>query len=209
MAKWNKEEKNKGLIIVTMPKPGFLFPKIAKRLGEIQKASPGYWSIYTVYNKDNKEPNNLKDKIRYYTENLNEGRKTTLEGGFSYMLNIDSDTLAPIDTIPEMLSSNSDVAVGICRLKQPPHRINCFKDRGDGGIKEIELKDRFVPLYRFGSACILIKRRVLKKVKFELDFSMGPDFRFAKDCLEKGFRCVACTRVRCEHILGNGKVLKV
>jgi len=207
-------EGNKGLIVITLIRPHLLPPPVNEASRKLQRSTPGTWPFYFEFNEGFKEPQDLKEKIRFIAQNLNKARRAFLNDDFQYFLNIDSDVIVPPFAISELLASGGDVAVGLYRMKQPPHTLSPWVEEpaGSGKIRELtedELSQRFIEVHRFGFGCCLIKRRVLEAIEFEPDLSLGPDFAFAKRCQEKGFKVVACTRVKCGHVVSGNKVVKV
>jgi len=174
----------------------------------------GDWVIYPSSHNPYGNPANLKDKIRNISFNMNKARELFLDSGFDVFVNIDSDIIVPGNTLEELLLCGADVAVGLYRMRQKPHNLSPWIEEpiGSGRIRELnkeELSCRFVEVHRFGFGCILVRRNVLEDIEFEPDFALGPDFAFAKKCQDKGFKVVACTKVRCSHLLTDLKFIPV
>ena len=212
MAKGIKE-KTKGVIVITCISPHRIPASVLHSVAAAQGRAPGIWPLVTFHNKNYKEPKNLKEKKTFIAENLNKARLCVLAQGYDWMLKIDSDIIIPKNTIPELLASEADIAVGLYRLRYKPYNLSPWIEEpvGSGKIrllKDEELKQRFIEVHRFGLGCTLIKGDVLKRVSFNPALDSGPDYDFARRCVDEGFKIIACTRVKCGH-LDNGKVIGV
>lgn len=203
----------KGLIVVPLAEPLSLPSKVISSLIKVQRSFPTCWPFYFVWNEKGKIAHNLREKITYLVENMNRARKIFLDSDFEYFLNIESHIIPPPCTISELLGAGAPVALGLYRLRKPPHPLSPWiKEPSFERFRQLnkkELTQRFVKVHRFGFGCILIKREVLEKIKFEADFQLGADFAFAKRCREEGFEVVACTKVRCQHLGKEGQIIEV
>ena len=145
-----------------------------------------------------------KLEIQDQVANLNRGVNLFLGSGYPYLLIIESDIIVPKDLLHRLMSRRADVITGLARLRQEPHRLNCM-----WGETPVAVTDRCEAIDKFGLACLLLRRRVIEQTMFKVDYELGPDFRFAKDCVEAGFSCMCDTAVKCKHILADGTVLEV
>jgi len=217
----NKEVKMRGLIVVTLYPNQELDSRVLDSLVQLQKnihkGTDNFFPFYFIQENPFGLPENLLTKRKNIAANLNRARKDFLADGFEYFLNIDSDIIVPPFAINEMIEAGSDIAVGLCRCRYgPPYNLSCAKQdpKKDGvylvQLTEEELAQRFVEVSWYGFGCILIKRHVIEAIpKFEADISFGVDWMFARECHKRGFKAICCTRIKCEHLLPNGKVIEV
>jgi len=214
MAKGIKE-KTKGLIVVTLRPSQVLDKRVNNALTQLQKTTPGTWPFYFAQHSPYGEPVNLIIKRKNLAFALNQARKIFLRDSFDYFVHIESDTIVPDFAIIEMMETGSDIATGLQRLKYPPYYLSCHKQNpawdeiAPMQLTEDDLNQRFLPVDWYSLGCILIKRYVLEEIEFEPGINYGVDWVFAEKCHKKGFRCILCTRIKCGHILKNGRVVEV
>lgn len=143
----------------------------------------------------------------------NDIARKALNGGFEYVLMVDSDVIVPPDTISNMLDSPVDVCFGIYPRKSTTGETELFKE-GTFDFKNRytyaeldELESDKITVKGSGFGCALIKTEVFKNleypwfdfVSYENDTYLSEDLFF---CMMAGvrYKLIADTRVRCGHI---------
>ena len=137
-----------------------------------------------------------------------------IDGGYDYVMMIDSDTVVPKNALLDMLDPATDVVLGCCprkntKIKQAPMSpLTCkdlsqclYYDKDLQGTERIELRVG-------GFACALIKVCIFESFKspyfvFEThpDLSiLSEDYYFCLKAVSYGFHIQADPRVKCGHL---------
>ena len=137
----------------------------------------------------------------------------TLEGGYDYVLMIDSDTLVPEDTIERFLDSPVDICFGVCPKKNTTEKkTNVFK-LGAPNFSDAytydELTTKRIEAKGVGAACAFIHSSVFKRleypwfnyVSYDNKTFLSEDLFFCDKARKKGYIIWADTRVRCGHLM--------
>lgn len=136
-----------------------------------------------------------------------------IENGYSHLLHLESDVIAPHETIDQLIQHNLPVVGGLYYrdsgksrrlmaqrhiMRSPKNIITenflpdddvCFVD---GTLKKVA---------SIGLGCVLINVDVLKKIKFRYveGQEAHPDTYFSEDCFRNGIKIIADTSLICKH----------
>lgn len=134
------------------------------------------------------------------------------EGGFDYVLMVDSDTIIPPDTLELMLDPPVDICLGVCPRKNtkegktaiikfdaPAYHDNFFYS---------ELPEGRVKVKGGGFACALVRAYVLTHVGYPCfqyvitadGSTLSEDYYFCQNARVMGFDIYMDPRVRCGHL---------
>jgi len=158
--------------------------------------------------------------IRNHLHQYQRGREVFLQGRYDAMLVVESDIVPPPNTLQDLAAMEVDLAYGCYLLK--PHRIvNVFElytqpasNIGESlsiwpGKWQEALKQGIVPCSGAGFGCVLIKRWVLERVEFRVEWPQNGahcDSFFTQDVYKLGAKMAASTAVLCKHIGEDGTV---
>ena len=138
------------------------------------------------------------------------GRELFLSGPYEAMLVLESDILPPADTLKRLAELQADVAYGCYVFRSGTPVVNILekypqKARNMGESLTVrglwqEAKDKgVIECSGAGLGCILIKRKVLEKIPFELVGAGHCDWNWTEDVYRAGFSMMADTGVICGH----------
>jgi GT2 family glycosyltransferase len=142
--------------------------------------------------------------------NLNQARKICLTEGYDYLLIIESDVVAPPNTLLEFLKVDADVVVGL--VPERPSKVGtddfiiCMDWNANSNVQELIKKgEPFEMTGKDGYACILVRRHLLEKLFFP---EQGCGDMVWYDQLHKARYKIFCQpSVLCSHVDRNGKVI--
>lgn len=134
-----------------------------------------------------------------------------MKGDFILMLDTDHefepDLLLRLYT--RMMDYNLDVLSGVYCWKNPPHAPVIFHEGDNGFFQNIGTWEG-APLIQVDSAgggCLMIRRRVIEKIKTELNESpfmnsppFGEDHSFFRRCKRLGIKAYCDTRIEASHL---------
>ena len=135
-----------------------------------------------------------------------------LEGGFDYVLMVDSDTIIPPETLSYMLEQPVDVCLGVCPRKNTRTKESCIIKYGIRDFSETYHYDEFdeprIRVKAGGFACALIRTDVFRSVPepwfryavYDDGSILSEDYYFCNNAGFEGFTIEADTRVRCGHL---------
>ncbi|MFC1753527.1 glycosyltransferase family 2 protein [Thermoproteota archaeon] len=135
-----------------------------------------------------------------------------LKSKYDYLFSLDSDILPPPDAIQKLIRADSDIASGVylCRqVIEGQHHIQpvIYRPNDDGSVitvtKDEVTPNKLMAIAVCGMGCCLIKKEVMEKIEFR-PFSQsktgGEDVAFCTDARKNGFKIVANTEVKCDHM---------
>lgn len=156
-------------------------------------------------------PSASKTRLDHIISGRNYIRDYALKNGYDSVFFVDSDVIVPPGALYVLESVKTDVVSGLYlsgfniggkNLIAP----TLFKDLGGGNCQLYTYEGvAFPQVIEIGAAglgCTLVKKEVLKKVKFRSfrpDASGGEDMAFYVDARENGFKTLAHTGVKCVH----------
>lgn len=134
-----------------------------------------------------------------------------LEGGFDYLMMIDSDTIVPANALKLLLDPPAPIVLGIYRYKNSSGDCPFFKPEAVNGNDKWRFDE--VPEGRFevkaaGLGCALIDTNVFKHLDKPYYFwqerqtgkHTGEDIWFCNAAKAAGYKIVADGRVKCQHV---------
>ncbi len=140
----------------------------------------------------------------------------TLEGGYDYVLMVDSDIIIPQDTIDRFLDSPVDICFGICPRKNTKTGKTAVAKLGQAGFHDMYTMEEITktPLSRIevkgaGAACAFIRASVFKKLEYpwfnyvsykDRSF-LSEDYYFCNSAIKAGYVMWADTRIKCGHLV--------
>lgn len=181
---------------------------LRKRLATFNK---GNVQVITSGFQPQSEKGSTAWNIDHCANNREQVRKYFLDGDWTHLLFVDSDTFIPINTIEVLSAHNKNVVSGVC--------LGSEKD-ADGSVRMLPafwisdpagklvrasiheaLIPRLAKVAAVGMACCLLERPSLD-VPFKLfsDTQMGEDIQYSSDALEAGYELWVDTRVQCVHL---------
>ena len=187
---------------------------------------PNY-DVHVVDNSDNRDfyekwreivsmsrvsPLNYDSVKQVMAKSHDECRKKALEGGYDYLLHLESDIFPPNDIIEQLLNSNKKIIgatyhIGVgedseLMVQKMENFGNELRetfglDKGDLSFVDGKVKK----VFSCGIGCILIHKSVLKKFKFryEKGATVHPDSFFFFDMDAIGETVYVDTNIYCKH----------
>lgn len=143
----------------------------------------------------------------------NEIAKKALNGGFDYVLMVDSDIVIPPDTLVKMLDAPVNICFGVYPRKNKPGETELFKDdtfdfTNRYTYEELSKEDaNKIPVKGSGFGCALIKTDVFANIEYPwFEFYSYDNGTFLSEdlafCMKASirYRLLADIRVKCGHI---------
>lgn len=144
---------------------------------------------------------------------LNILRKHVLDGGYSHLFSIDSDIIVDPDILKRLVERDKELVGPPVAVGNMPCVFRSFKQIKikDGYSIDYmpwsELGSEFRKVPATGLGCLLIRRNILKLVKFKFRIvpQWAPDVIFLTECAAKGFEfwCDPTIKVEHQHRGGN------
>ena len=139
--------------------------------------------------------------------------KKVIEGGYNYVLMIDSDIIVPDDVLEKMLEYPVDICFGLYPHKNTKDGYaEVFKPK-DGDFTERfkydELKGQVrVAVKGGGFGCVLIKSEVFmcmmypwfQYIAYSNETFLSEDLYFCEKAMMAGFKLEADARIKCGHM---------
>lgn len=132
-----------------------------------------------------------------------------IQGGFDYLLAVDSDIILPKDALVKMLEHDKDLVAGMYRMRRPEQVVEIY-DTNYWQYPQQQLLEstELLEIGGCGFGCVLVKTYVLAAVgypqfkyhqawRFSDTFSEDNDF--CKKARDKGFRLWCDPTIRCGH----------
>lgn len=163
------------------------------------------------------ETNNQMDVMERLAVSHNDSRNYCINGGYNYLLHLETDVLPETDVIERLLSFNKNIVGGLYYIDEGIGRslmaqqyiyrgymqskgVN-FSPKDDSYFIDGSLKQ----VFHIGLGCILIKKPILNKIVFRSQKGVfqSPDGYFAQDCKANGLDIYCDTSLICKHKNGN------
>ena len=137
-----------------------------------------------------------------------------LDGGFDYVLMVDSDTIVPKDTLKYLLEKPVDICLGVCPRKNTKEGKTAMIHYGIRDFSrsytyaDFETMEPRVRIKAGGFGCALVNTNVFRVVEkpwfryaiFDNGSMLSEDFYFCNNA-EFAHLMIECdTRVRCGHL---------
>lgn len=170
------------------------------------------------------------EKFSHWARNVSYARDQcrlkALKEGYDYLWFVDVDVLVPKSALETLLKMNVDIACGRYRHKEegvpffwfieyvpPERRKKTAKRYGKPVLFEEVVYFGSQPrrIYKAGTGCMLIHRRVLEKVPFPKKVPRGwtEDIIYSIVARGHGFEIWAVPKVDCKHIGPSNQPLKM
>lgn len=184
-------------ILIAVPTSGIIEPEVFKAIYGIQSDHDLYFDFVRGYD--------------CATARNNIARKA-IEGGFDYVLMIDSDTIVPDTALDLMLDPPVDVCLGVCPRKNTTEGKSAMikwesRDFSENWYYK-DLPEGRTRIWAGGFACALIRVSILSVLPEpwfnyptnEQGGTLSEDFYFCKNANTLGFTVEMDPRVRCGHL---------
>lgn len=142
--------------------------------------------------------------------------KRAIDGGYDYVMMLDSDTIIPKDALVNMLDPKTDIVMGCVprKLDQSNSVLFASKDNAKGKgfrksllFSELDGTER-INLKGGGFGCVLIDTKVIrtlaypyfKYIVYEDGSALSEDLYFCRLAKDKRFKIEADPRVKCGHV---------
>lgn len=139
--------------------------------------------------------------------------RKAIEGGYDYVLMVDSDSVVPPDALQVMSKCGAGIVLGFQQRRNGKRgESTIFKAPGKTYFKhELQELGEFVPARYGGFGCALINVDVLKAMEFPYfqyvwdseTHLCSEDIYFCKKARDMGIKTAAATRVWCGHVLSR------
>lgn len=138
--------------------------------------------------------------------------KMAQEGGYDYVLMVDSDTIIPPDALELMLDTPVDICLGVCPRKNTSEKKTAMIKFGDNSYHDSyfypELPEGKTRIRGGGFACALIRSYVFTALDYPYfqyvtnadGSTLSEDFYFCQNAALMGFDVWMDPRVRCGHL---------
>lgn len=181
---------------------------------------PHLWgrTVQSIFRLDWPEPldwlffandNPLEDGYENVLHNYTRARAKALEGGYDYLLTVESDMIIPPDTIGKLLDCGADVAYGLYVFRHGRRTWSAYTEVAvKSGVSLSQtpseakaLWGKVVDVAGVGLGCTLISRKVLEEIPFRLgeNHKSANDWQLALDLQEGGYTQRAHLGVVCGH----------
>ena len=134
------------------------------------------------------------------------------DGGYDYVLMVDSDTIIPPDALELMLDTPVDICLGVCPRKNTDEKKTAMIKMGDPSYHDSyfypELPEGKTKIKGGGFACALVRTYVFTALDYpyfqyvtnEDCSTLSEDFYFCQNASMMGFDIWMDPRVRCGHL---------
>lgn len=137
-------------------------------------------------------------------------REHFLNGDWSHLFFVDSDTFVPTNSVEIMFADNKSIVGGVVlngvtdATNQQRILPTIWVKKGTD-VKRVSITDillpRLINVHSTGMACVLIAREVLEKISFIERFEkISEDRAFFADAQKAGFSLWIDTRLKCTHL---------
>jgi GT2 family glycosyltransferase len=139
-------------------------------------------------------------------------RKAALEGGYDYLLHLESDVFPPLDVIERLMIHRKKITGGLYYIdmgERSKLMVQILEPSGNAVRESYNLEETDITfvdgtlkeVFSCGIGCVLIHRSVLEQVEFRYEKGIGahPDSFFFTDTNAKGIKTYVDTSVFCEH----------
>ena len=138
--------------------------------------------------------------------------KMAQEGGYDYVLMVDSDTIIPPDALELMLDTPVDICLGVCPRKNTSEKKTAMIKFGGSSYHDSyfypELPDGRTRIRGGGFACALVRSYVFTALDYPYfqyvtnadGSTLSEDFYFCQNAALMGFDVWMDPRVRCGHL---------
>lgn len=138
--------------------------------------------------------------------------KMAQEGGYDYVLMVDSDTIIPPDALELMLDTPVDICLGVCPRKNTNEMKTAMIKFGDNSYHDSyfypELPDGKTRIRGGGFACALVRSYVFTALDYPYfqyvtnadGSTLSEDFYFCQNAALMGVDVWMDPRVRCGHL---------
>lgn len=135
-----------------------------------------------------------------------------LEGGYDYVLMIDSDVIVPPDTLKLFLENPAPICFGVYPHKNTTkHQVELFKLGTENYSERYSYEELTKPRMKIkgaGFGCAFIHADVFKKlpyphfqyISYETGHFLSEDLYFCSVARQEGYELWADTRIRCQHL---------
>lgn len=142
----------------------------------------------------------------------NEIGNKAIDGGYDYVLMVDSDTIIPRDTLQRFLERPELICAGVCPRKNTTTKETALVKLGTADFVDCwfyhELVDDRIRIKGAGFACVLIDTEVFRQMEFPWfsyvtwpnGTALSEDYYFCEQAEKYGIQIWADTRVRCGHL---------
>lgn len=175
----------------------------------VQSAFTQKWDgpLDILYSHDNPHGESHADVLHQYQQ----GRLWALAGGYDAMLTLESDMVAPADTLNRLASVDAPVAHALYCVRGRGHAWNMLLGNTWPGqfanVAECRASwGQVVPALGVGFGCTLIRREALKAIPFRDGSGWHCDGQFAKDCSLSGIKAMVHCGAVCGHKGRNGVI---
>lgn len=163
--------------------------------------------------------NNIKSILERTAAAHEACRLKALNGGFDFLLHLETDVIPPLDIIERLITNSKQVVSAtydIFHGKQRKSMIQVSEplDRTYRAYRSVPFIEHEEPLffdgttkqvYHAGLGCVLISKYVFEKIPFR--YVKGSinhaDTWFANDCFQKDIPIFADTSIHCKHLNGT------
>jgi hypothetical protein len=149
------------------------------------------------------------------TSKYQQARKVFLVGDYDALLTLESDMIAPPDTLDRLTALDCDLAYGLYAFRLPPHEWSAFTElRTNKGVSISTQPDtarsqfgQVIPVAGVGLGCTLIRRHVLEALDFRAAYGADCDWSLAIDAQHYGLKQFCDTGLVCGHVDRDGKTV--
>ncbi len=158
------------------------------------------------------QTNAITSLIERTTLSHNDCRDACIQGGYDYLLHLESDVMPPKDVIEQLMYHNKKVVGALFYrdngISRQPMIQTIHQMHNKGYIilnampqDDILFDGALQKVYSVGLGCILIKREVLEKIKFRHTpgVNLHADSYFSEDCHKNKIDIFIDPNVVCRH----------
>lgn len=129
-----------------------------------------------------------------------------VDGGYDYVLWLDSDMMFPETLLLDLLAQDKDFITGVCAARRPPYNPCIFRSNGEKLDFVTDFKDRLIKVDGCGFGVVLMKTELLQKSfdKYRTCFQpipgYGEDLSFCVRAKDLGYQLFADPNIEIGHI---------
>jgi hypothetical protein len=198
---------NYDIVMVDNTNDGGINSNYLNELAKKNNAEGKFWagSLY-FHNKEESVIEKMRASHQYCAD-------LAIDKGYSHLLHLESDVIAPPETIDQLIQHNLPV-VGALYYRDSGKSRRLMAQRHIMRSPKNIITENFLPeddvcfvdgtlkkVASIGLGCVLINVDVLKKIKFRYieGEEAHPDTYFSEDCFRNGIKIMADTSLICKH----------